>query len=60
MQATIREKLASCDIDVPVLALGGGAHFGLWLGPSLASGSSGSSSTFGNEPLAEHDPERVA
>ena len=24
MQATIREKLASCDIDVPVLALGGG------------------------------------
>lgn len=48
------------------LALGGGAHFGLWLGPSLASGSSGSSSTFGNEPLAEHDhrgglpPESVA
>ena len=48
------------------LALGGGAHFGLWLGRSLASGSTGASSTFGNQPLAEHDhrggltPESVA
>ena len=45
-----------CLASLECLALGGGAHFGLWLGPSLASGSTGSSSTYGdNPPLTEHD-----
>ena len=39
------------------LAFGGGGHFGLWLGRSLATGSTARCDTYGNGPLTEHHVE---
>lgn len=36
------------------LAFGGGAHFGLWLGKALGTGSTGHCETYNNSPLTEH------
>ena len=36
------------------VAFGSGGHFGLWLGKSLGTGSTGRCETFENEPLTQH------
>ena len=41
------------------IAMGGGGHFGLWLDEAFEYGSSGSSETYGNPPLASDESFRV-
>lgn len=39
---------------IDFVAFGSGGHFGLWLGKSLRTGSTGRCETFENDPLTEH------
>lgn len=41
-------------IAIDFVAFGGGGHFGIWLGSSLSSGSTGPSDTYANTALTEH------
>ena len=39
---------------IDFVAFGSGGHFGLWLGSSLTTGSTGRCATYENEPLTQH------
>lgn len=41
-------------ISIDFVAFGGGGHFGIWLGRSLSSGSTGPCATYANTALTEH------